>query len=135
MFDMRMLLEPAAARWAAERAGPDLRMRISAEAAEAVRPTGGDGSKITAEFTAMDAHFHDLIAAAAGNQLLRDSVGRLHAHLHLHRLYFPYAKAGTTHAEHRRLADAIAAGDAAEAEAAMRAHLFNARERHIHAFD
>jgi DNA-binding GntR family transcriptional regulator len=131
MFDMRMLLEPAAARWAAERADPDLRMRIKAEAAPTVLPTDGDH----AEFTATDAHFHDLIAAAAGNPLLRDSVGRLHAHLHLHRLYFPYAEAGTTHAEHRRLADAIAAGDAAEAEEAMRAHLFNARERHIHAFD
>jgi DNA-binding GntR family transcriptional regulator len=117
MFDMRMLLEPAAARWAAERADPDLRARISAEEA------------------AMDARFHDLIAAAAGNQLLRDTVGRLHAHLHLHRLSFPYAEVATTHAEHRRLADAIAAGDAAEAEAAMRAHLISARERHIQAFD
>src|SRR6266516_1794388 len=115
MFDMRMLLEPAAARWAAERADADVRARISAEAAATVLPTDGDH----AEFTAMDARFHDLVSAAAGNQLLRDSVGRLHAHLHLHRLYFPYEQAGTTHAEHRRLADAIAAGDAAEAEDAM----------------
>jgi DNA-binding GntR family transcriptional regulator len=131
MFDMRMLLEPATARWAADRADSDLRARISAEAAAAVLPVDGDH----AQFTAMDARFHDLIAAAAGNQLLRDSVGRLHAHLHLHRLYLPYAQAGTTQAEHRRLADAIVAGDAAEAEEAMRAHLTSARERHLQAFD
>jgi DNA-binding GntR family transcriptional regulator len=131
MFDMRLLLEPAAARWAAERADAELRARINAEADSTVVPTGGHH----VEFTAMDARFHDLIAEAAGNQLLRDSVGRLHAHLHLHRLHFPYAQAGTTHAEHRRLADAIMAGDADKADEAMRSHLISARERHLPAFD
>jgi DNA-binding GntR family transcriptional regulator len=131
MFDMRLLLEPAAARWAAERAGPQLRGRISAEA-ETTMPTA-DGDH--AEFTAMDARFHDLVAEAAGNQLLRDAVGRLHAHLHLHRLYFPHGQAGTTRAEHRRLGDAIAAHDADEAAEAMRTHLISARERHLRAFD
>lgn len=131
MFDMRLLLEPAAARWAAERADDNRRARINAEVETTVLPYGGDH----ADFTAMDARFHDLIAEAAGNQLLRDSVGRLHAHLHLHRLYFPYPQAGTAHAEHRRLADAIAAHDADEADEAMRAHLISARERHLRAFD
>src|SRR5690349_11044304 len=55
MFEMRLLLEPAAARWAAERADADLRARITAEAETTVlpapRPNGGDH----AEFTAMDA--------------------------------------------------------------------------------
>jgi RHH-type proline utilization regulon transcriptional repressor/proline dehydrogenase/delta 1-pyrroline-5-carboxylate dehydrogenase len=64
-------------------------------------------------------------------QLARD----LHAHLHIHRLYFPYAQTGTTGEEHRRVSAAIEAGDAAGAEAAMRAHLSAARLRHLPAFD
>jgi DNA-binding GntR family transcriptional regulator len=131
MFDMRLLLEPAAARWAAERADAGLRARITAEAESTIAPDEADH----AEFTAMDARFHDLIAEAAGNPLLRDGVSRLHAHLHLHRLYFPYAQAGTTTAEHRRLALAIGAGDADEAAAAMRDHLTSAQKRHLRAFD
>jgi DNA-binding GntR family transcriptional regulator len=137
MFDMRLLLETAAARWAAERAAPEVRERIAQEAAATEAP-GRDGDETWsshAEFTAMDARFHDLIAEAAGNALLRDSVGRLHAHLHLHRLYFPFDQAGTTTEEHRRIAAAIGAGDAEGAAAAMREHLSSARERHLRAFD
>ncbi len=50
----QLLLEPAAARWAAERADADLRARITAEAESTVAPDEGDH----AEFTAMDARFH-----------------------------------------------------------------------------
>jgi len=60
---------------------------------------------------------------------------RLQAHLHIHRLYFPYAETGTTHEEHRAIAAAISAGDPDEAEAAMRLHLTHARKRHLPAFD
>ena len=45
---------------------------------------------------------------------------RLHAHLHIHRLYFPYAQTGTTNEEHRAIAAAIRAGEPDGAEAAMR---------------
>ena len=83
----------------------------------------------------LDARFHDLVAEATGNPLLRDGIARLHSHLHLHRLYFPFAQAGTTGEEHRDIAAMISAGDPDRAEAAMRAHLSLARERHLAAFD
>lgn len=137
MFDMRLVLEGAAARWAAERAEPAERAAIVAES-DVVGPVdqpGLDGRRSHAAFTALDARFHDLIADAAGNPLLSDSIQRLHAHLHIHRLYFPYAQTGTTGEEHRRVAAAIEAGDADGAEAAMRAHLSAARARHLPAFD
>jgi DNA-binding GntR family transcriptional regulator len=137
MFDMRLILEGTAARWAAERADDELRATLIREAASTVAP--GDaitaGRRSHAAFTALDARFHDLIAGATGNPLLRDGIARLHAHLHLHRLYFPYDQAGTTGAEHQRIAAAIGDRDADTAEAAMRAHLDRARERHLRAFD
>jgi DNA-binding GntR family transcriptional regulator len=136
MFDKRLVLEGAAARWAAQRADRPTRAAID-EAADvvAVSGPGTDGRQSEAAFTAADARFHGLIAVATGNPLLRDAIGRLHVHLHLHRLYFPATQTGTTAAEHRAVAVAITAGDPDAAQAAMHAHLSAARQRHLPAFD
>jgi DNA-binding GntR family transcriptional regulator len=131
MFDMRVVLEGAAARWAATRATALVRTAISTEASS-VMPVDHDSH---AQFTALDARFHDLVADAADNPLLRDSIQRLHAHLHIHRLYFPYAQTGTTSEEHQRIAAAIRTSDPDGAETAMREHLTEARSRHMPAFD
>jgi DNA-binding GntR family transcriptional regulator len=91
-----------------------------------------------AEFTEMfDMRLllHDLVAQASGNALLHDSISRLHAHLHLHRRYFPYAQTAITVVEHQRVAAAIRDGQPEPAELAMRDHLTRARERHLVAFD
>jgi DNA-binding GntR family transcriptional regulator len=137
MFDMRLVLEGAAARWAALRATAESRAEIAKQARVSATPAQVEPDRwhSHAEFTNLDAQFHDLIAAVAGNPLLRDSIARLHAHLHLHRLFFPFAEAGTTGKEHRRIATAIRAGDADAAEAAMHDHLNRARERHLRAFE
>jgi DNA-binding GntR family transcriptional regulator len=137
LFDIRLVLEGAAARWAAARAADDARDAIVAEAEVSVAIGDGDrdGYRSHAEFTARDARFHELIAVTAANELLRESIGRLHAHLHIHRLYFPYAATGTTGREHQRVAAAIRAADPDGAEAAMRAHIDTARARHLPAFD
>jgi DNA-binding GntR family transcriptional regulator len=132
MFDMRLLLESAGARWAAERATDAQRDEIVVEAAKTVP---GDDHHWHAAFTALDARLHDLVAQAAASPLLRDGIVRLHAHLHLHRRYFPYSQTAVTNDEHQRLAVAIRAGDADAAETAMREHLTRARERHLAAFD
>jgi DNA-binding GntR family transcriptional regulator len=135
MFEMRLLLECAATRWAAERADAARRSAITAEAATTVTPDEDDPDGWHAAFTVLDARFHDLIAEASGNELLRDGINRLHAHLHLHRRYFPYAQAGATSEEHQRIAAAVQAADPDGADAAMREHLTRARERHLPAFD
>jgi DNA-binding GntR family transcriptional regulator len=133
LFDLRLLLEPAAARWAAERATPEQRAELVAEAARTVE--GGDEHAWHAAFTALDAHLHDLVARAAASPLLLDGITRLHVHLHLHRRYFPYAQTAVTTREHRKLAAAIHDRDPDGAEAAMRGHLTHARERHLVTFD
>jgi DNA-binding GntR family transcriptional regulator len=135
MFDMRLVLEGAAARWASSRAEEATRERIVSEAAStAALRDDADGWQAHAAFTKLDAQFHDLIAAAAGNPLLRDGIARLHSHLHIHRLYFPFAQTGTTGEEHQRIAAAIRTGNPDAAEKAMRDHLTAARERHLAAF-
>ena len=133
MFDMRLLLECAAARWAAERAGPGQRAELVVEAARTVE--AGDDREWHAAFTALDARLHDLVARAAASPLLHDSITRLHSHLHLHRRSFPYAQTTATTDEHERIAAAIRDADPDRAEAAMRAHLTLARERHLMSFD
>ncbi|GAA3223078.1 GntR family transcriptional regulator [Nonomuraea helvata] len=135
MFEMRLLLECAAARLAAERATSEQRAAIIEEAATSIAQEPDDPGGWHAAFTVHDARFHDLIAEASGNPLLRDGLERLHVHLHLHRRYFPYAHAGTTIEEHQRVAAAIEAGDPDAAEAAMRGHVTEARERQLTAFD
>lgn len=135
LFDVRLLLEGATAGRAAAHASAEQRQRISTEAAATIDVEAGDGYRRHAAFTALDATFHDLIAEVAGSPLLRDSITRLHSHLHLHRLYFPVTGAPDTNTEHQRVAAAIAAGDSDAATEAMRAHLIAARERHLPAFD
>jgi DNA-binding GntR family transcriptional regulator len=134
LFEMRLLLEPAAARRAAAHADAEQRSRLREEAAAAVSVEAGDGYRRHAAFTALDARFHDLVAEVSGSALLRESITRLHAHLHLHRLYFPSAGTGDTVAEHRRIAAAVAAGHADDAAEAMHRHLTSARDRHLPAF-
>ena len=133
MFDMRLLLECAAARWAAERATDAQRSALVAEAARTVE--GGDDHSWHAAFTALDARLHDLVAQFSASPLLRESITRLHAHLHLHRRYFPYDQTAVTNDEHRDLAAGISDQDPGRAEAAMRVHLTRARERHLVAFE
>lgn len=133
MFDMRLLLECAAARWAALRATDAQRSELVREAARTVE--GGEDRAWHAAFTALDAHVHDLVAQASSSPLLRDSIVRLHSHLHLHRRYFPYAQTAVTNDEHRAVAAAIHDRDPDAAESAMRLHLNRARERHLVAFE
>jgi DNA-binding GntR family transcriptional regulator len=133
LFDMRMLLEPAAARWAASRATDEQRAQLVTEAARTVSADGDDRAWHAA-FTTLDAQMHDLVAQAANSPLLHESITRLHSHLHLHRRYFPYAQTAVTTGEHERIAEAIRDHDADAAEAAMRDHLTHARERHLVAF-
>jgi DNA-binding GntR family transcriptional regulator len=137
MFDMRMVLEGSAARWAAERGADRERAAVVAEAEipYVANEPAADGRRSHAALTAQDARFHELLASASGSPLLADAIARLHAHLHIHRLYFPYAETSTTGREHQRIAAAVRAADPEAAEAAMRDHLAAARRRHLAAFD
>jgi DNA-binding GntR family transcriptional regulator len=134
LFDMRLLLEPAAARWAATRATDEQSAQLVVAAAQTVTAADGDDQAWHAAFTTLDAQMHDLVAQASNSPLLHESISRLHSHLHLHRRYFPYAQTAVTNDEHERIAAAISNHEPDVAESAMREHLTRARERHLVAF-
>ena len=131
LFDMRLVLETATARRAATaRLDPVDVERLDKEAHLPDLVPDATGYAGYAAFTRQDAEFHHLLAELSGNRLLRDAVVRLRFHLHLFRLHFPASHQGISTDEHVVIVGAIRAGDPDAAEAAMRAHLTAARERH-----
>lgn len=77
------------------------------------------------EFVAADRQFHQLLYAAADMAALVELVGRVSGHVdRLRRLHLPTAgKTASILRDHRAIVEAIAAGDAAAAQEALRAHL------------
>jgi DNA-binding GntR family transcriptional regulator len=121
LFEVRLVLECAAAGRAARNSPPGEFPRLPI-------PTGDPGYAGHAGFTAADAAFHDAVASASGNPILRDAITRLHAHLHIHRISFPGP--ASTQAEHDAIVAAIHDRDENGAAEAMRHHLEAARTRH-----
>lgn len=134
LYEMRLLLEPFAARKAAE--GIDaqqlaLLQRLAAE----MRGEGGRAVASYSEFAQLDGEFHDTIAKACGNELMRETLASLHTHIHLFRL-FPHSGATTkANSEHADLLKALEAHDPAAAERAMRTHVKRSYARFSAYFD
>ena len=138
LYDVRRLLEPFAARRAAERRDENVLRVLDRELTEMRRlvDTSSESDEGTyhgySAFALQDARFHEAIAGTSGNGLLSDTLRRLRSHLRLYRLYHQYytrAIGGATVVEHERIVDAIRAGDAGGAEAAMLDHIDRSRER------
>jgi DNA-binding GntR family transcriptional regulator len=131
LFAMRLLLEPEAARLAAPRIAADRRQQKEiADVAKAMATIpDGSGYAAYAGHAGHDARFHDAIAAASGSPLLRESIARLRAHMHLYRLYWRSGIAGQTAHEHDRIVAALTTGAAEDAADAMRAHIQASHDR------
>jgi DNA-binding FadR family transcriptional regulator len=125
-LECRRILEVEAAGLAAERARKkDLSALADAleqmEAASA-DPEGAAGEK---RFHEADVAFHQALAAATGNRALGSLVARIHVALLLARfpLARPQYRQERALPEHRRILDAVKAGDPAGARSAMSDHL------------
>ena len=124
LVELRLLLEPlAASRAAARSTPPQLEALRELAAAMEAQESGPDGTQDYAAFAGLDARFHDALAEAAGSGLLREALGRLHTHLKLFRLSSGRRVLTEALAEHRAVLDAVAAGEADRAAAAMREHV------------
>lgn len=136
MLEVRLLLEPAAARRSAERASSKqvagLR-RMLEEMAEL--EGGGNGLMAYGAFGLRDAAFHDLVALSAENQVIREALARLHTHVHLFRLLHDAQVTHLAMAEHEEVLAAIAARDPDAAAYAMRRHILLSGERFRRLFD
>jgi DNA-binding GntR family transcriptional regulator len=127
LIQLRLLIEPPTAAAAAENATT----RESAALRAFARSGGSGGNDLAANRLDMtyDAEFHDMVARLGGNQLIRETLSRLHSHQHMYRLYHHSGQAAATKPEHLAIARAIAARDADAAQAAMQDHLQTALSR------
>jgi DNA-binding GntR family transcriptional regulator len=127
LFELRLLLEPFAARKAARTMTAHALAALEQATAEMKDAIGAQ--REVRVFAAADGRFHETIAAASGNELLCDVLTRLRPHLHLYRLYFHIGIADETVPEHAAIVAALRARDATRAEKTMAEHIKRSRER------
>lgn len=123
LFELRLLVEPQAARRAAEAAPPEA---VAALAALLDRfPGAGPGEDYESYrlIAQADAAFHDLVARAGGSDLIADTLERLHVHMHVFRVRYRSGIDRPAHAEHVRILRAVKRGDPDSAAAAMTTHI------------
>jgi DNA-binding GntR family transcriptional regulator len=133
LYEIRMLIEPAAAERVAERAtdAEIVRIRWLAERLESSPETGRDTvtdlDRYLAELS-IDADFHAELVHAAGNRRLTALYAGLRPHVLIARINFPtlHRSRPDRRGEHIRVVDGIEARDGARARAAMTEHLQHA---------
>jgi DNA-binding GntR family transcriptional regulator len=120
LFEMRLLIEPAAARYAAERMSED----ELAELARHAEAMDADVSRISYDqFADQDSELHRRIAAGSGNILIAQSLSRLHTHMHIFRLRFHTEIAADAVNEHDVVIQSLMRRDPEAAGAAMHDHI------------
>lgn len=135
LYDLRLLLEPDAARRAARQVSQE-RMRKLRETIERMRKLSGRRERLSySGFARFDADFHDQIMEIAGNELIRDTLAHLHTHFHIFRLMFHARVTEEALTEHEALLAALSSGDERGAERAMREHIERSRQRLLMAFE
>lgn len=135
MVELRLLLEPAAARRAAQRATPAQVSGLRRMLEEMAELAEADGHLSYGAFGLRDAAFHDLVAESAGNALVREALARLHTHVHLFRLVYDTQVTYRAMGEHDEVVKAVAARDSDAAAYAMRQHILLSRDRFRLLFD
>ncbi|WP_224544283.1 GntR family transcriptional regulator [Mesorhizobium sp. CA16] len=135
LYELRLLLEPAAAAKAA--AGLDAaRLAALQEAAGVMtRGEGRDERLRYSNFARQDAIFHDKIMEFAQNEIIRETLNHQHTHFHIFRLMYHSRVTEEALDEHEAILSAFAAGDANAARTAMRVHIENSRDRLLPAFE
>ena len=135
MLEVRLLLEPAAARRCAERASSEQVAGLQRMLEEMAELAAGSTPMAYGAFGLRDAAFHDLVAVSAENQVIREVLARLHAHVHLFRLHHDTQVTHLAMAEHEEVLAAVAARDLDAAAYAMRRHILLSGERFRRLFD
>lgn len=128
LFEMREALEGMVARLAAQRRTPEqlseLQRVLELGAAAA---TAGD----IATLPALNTEFHRLLGEAANNTMLAETVERMSQLIEWVYTRRITQRGNMSWAEHRRIVDAIAAGDSTLAFAEACTHISNARQAFV----
>ncbi len=126
LYEIRQLIEPYAAKCAAERMD-EKSLRALWDLAHSMEP----GATRTSydRFADQDSQLHDMIAAGSGNRLIQESLARLHTHLHIFRLRFHSEVTTEALVEHEQLVEALFKRDGKAAEKAMHEHIEKSYKR------
>ncbi|MFH8407303.1 FadR/GntR family transcriptional regulator [Streptomyces sp. NPDC018019] len=119
LSELRWTIEPLAARLAAGHGRDDIQQRL-ADMVEIMGHAAAQGDALT--FARADSEFHTLLLQLAGNRMLEHLSGIVTSALHVSGGPSGGCErpAEKSVGQHMRIVDAIGAGDAAGAEAAMR---------------
>ncbi|MCE8018571.1 GntR family transcriptional regulator [Halomonas sp. MCCC 1A11036] len=129
IYEMRMLLEPAAAELAARNMTQETAERLQ-EAHDHMCELENDiAQRNYSQFARFDAEFHAIIAEASGNSLIVDTLDRLRIHTHLFRSRQHFTITHEAVSEHIVLLDALLNGKTEDAKWAMADHIARSRER------
>ncbi len=126
VFEMRMLLEPAAARKAAGKVDPVHLRRLN----ELCQIHYRAGDRESAElFLAANTEFHFTIARAAGNEILAETIAAVHDRYQRlnHLSHMLRDRNIEAYHEHSDLVEALESGDAEKAEQVMARQIAAAR--------
>jgi DNA-binding GntR family transcriptional regulator len=135
LYQLRLLLEPDAARRAASAMTDAALQELTVAAGVMSRADGPDERARYSRFAREDAVFHDKILAAAGNELIRETLAHQHTHFHIFRLMFHSRVTEEALDEHAAILAAFSRRSPDEAERAMRTHIERSRDRLLPAFD
>ncbi|MDT0346630.1 FadR/GntR family transcriptional regulator [Streptomyces litchfieldiae] len=124
LCELRLTIEPLAARLATGEISEEVRQRLG-DMVDIMTHALGQGDSLT--FSRADAEFHGLLLQAAGNRMLEHLSGIVGAALQVSGGAASGCEAPTeaSVAQHQRIVDAVASGEPAAAETAMR-HLLTA---------
>ncbi|WP_423835517.1 FadR/GntR family transcriptional regulator [Streptomyces tubbatahanensis] len=119
LCELRWTIEPLAARLAAGQSHDDVQQRLG-DMVEIMNHAHAQGDSLT--FSRADAEFHGLILQAAGNRMLEHLSGIVSSALQVSGGPSACCEHPTENvvAHHRRVVEALAAGEASVAETAMR---------------
>jgi DNA-binding GntR family transcriptional regulator len=123
IYELRLLLEPAAAAKAARALDPAGLSGLQELHVAMATPSSSDARLAYGKFATWDAAFHARIATAGGSELIAETLARLHTHMHLFRLLFHSRVTEEAIGEHAAIMAALNAGDPDAAHAAMSRHI------------
>jgi DNA-binding GntR family transcriptional regulator len=122
LFELRLLIEPWAARTAATNRLQNPGKKLVAE----IKSFDSTSDSIQHAMIGHDSRFHRAILLSTENQTVIQAFEQSHCHLHLFRMFREDWDWRTSINQHKEIAKAIANADPSAAEEAMRAHLNSA---------
>ena len=122
LFELRLLIEPWAARTAAANRLQNPGKKLVAE----IKSFDSTSDSIQHAMIGHDSRFHRAILLSTENQTVIQAFEQSHCHLHLFRMFREDWDWRTSINQHKEIAKAIANADPSAAEEAMRSHLNSA---------